>query len=130
MEKDLKKGVKRIMVGSGVNGIFIDISAKGIAINGYQEGSTKDVLYANVRTPIEITWTDLEKMKVAATTKPKRRKSKMKKEGSAPYYVEEKLDKEYIDGLPVVTMNNKKYLLDPDRRERRPCDDPAKVYKY
>jgi len=130
LEKDLKKGVRRIMLGSGVNGIYIDISPTGLTFNGYQEGSTKDILYANIRNPIEIEWSEFERIRqLAIEDKKPKRKAKLRKT-LAPHWTDDTPDEDYLDKLPIVTMNDKKFFLDPDRRERRSVDDPTKVYKY
>ncbi len=132
LSKELKKGVRRIMLGSNYNGLYIDISPTGLTFNGYYEdGDERGVLYANVRYPVEIEWSEFDRIKLVCEqdAKPKR-KSKPKKAGQAPYLIDDKPDKDYLDGLPIVTMNKKKYFLDPDRRERRLVDDPTKVYQY
>lgn len=132
MEKELKRGVRRIMLGSRSNGLYIDISPTGIAFNGYYEVDERLVLYANVRNPIEIEWSELERLRKIATenSKPKKRKTKLKKEKSLPYLIDENPDEGYLDTLPIVTMNGKRYIIDVERRERRAVDDTSRVYPY
>ena len=132
LSKELKKGVRRIMLGSNYNGLCVDISPTALTINGYYEdGDNRGVLYGNVRHPIEIEWSEFDRIKLICEqdAKPKR-KSKPKEAGQAPYLIDDKPDEDYLDGLPIVTMNKKKYFLDPDRRERRLVSDPTKVYQY
>lgn len=119
------------MLGSRSNGIYIDVSPTGIIFNGYYEIDERHVLYANIRNPIEIEWSEFERLKQLAIEdkKPKRKKTKLRKT-LAPHLIDDNPDEGYLDKLPIVTMNDKKYFLDPDRRERRSVDDPTKVYKY
>lgn len=135
LEKDLKRGVRRILLGSKVNGICIDVSPDGLTINGYYEGTReRGMLYANIRKPVEIEWTELDRLHkiVIEDLKPKKRKrkKKLKKEQNLPYLIDEKPDEIYLDSLPIVTMNEKKYFIDIIRKERRAVDDTSRVYPY
>lgn len=133
LEKELKKGVRRILLGSKVNGICIDVSPTGLTINGYYEGPyERNRLYANVRNPVEIEWSELDRLHkiIIEDIKPKKRKKRLKEEGSLPHLIDENPDEDYLDSLPIVTMNEKKYLIDINRRERRAVDDTSRVYRY
>jgi hypothetical protein len=133
LEKELKRGVRRILLGSKVNGICIDVSPDGLTINGYYEGTReRGMLYANIRNPVEIEWTELDRLHkiVIEDIKPKKRKKKPKKEGNLPHLIDEEPDEDYLDTLPIVTMNEKKYFIDIIRKERRAVDDTSKVYPY
>ncbi len=135
LEKELKRGVRRIMLGSKINGLYIDISPTGIVFNGYYEVDERHVLYANIRNPVEIEWSELERLRgiVIEDSKPKKTKKKrkeLKKAEHAPHLIDENPDEGYLNTLPIVTMNGKKYFVDPDRRERRAVDDTSRVYTY
>jgi len=121
------------MLGSKVNGICIDVSPTGLVINGYYEGAfERNMLYANIRNPVEIEWSELDRLHkiVIEDIKPKKRKKKLKKEGSLPHLIDENPDEDYLDSLPIVTMNKKKYFIDIQRKERRAVDDTSRVYPY
>lgn len=134
LEDELKRGVHRIMLGSKSNGIYIDVSPTGLIFNGYYEVDERLVLYANVRDPIEIEWSELERLRqvVIEASKPERKKKekKLKKAEYAPHLIDENPDEDYLDSLPIVTMNGKKYFIDVKRRERRTVDDTSRVYQY
>lgn len=132
LEKELKRGVRRIMLGSRSNGLYIDISPTGITFNGYYEIDERLVLYANMRNPVEIEWSELERFREIAieNSKPKKRKEEPKKKESLPHLIDENPDEDYLNSLPIVTMNEKKYIIDVQRRERRAVDDTSRVYTY
>ena len=138
MDEEPGKGVVRIKLGSKSNGIFIDITKNGITFNGYYKGrATQEKRYACLLRPAEIKWDDLEKMKQNAVeaSKPKRRKKetakkKYTKQKCAAHYDDPNFDKKYLETLPKVTLNNEKFYIDTEKKERRPVSDPTKVYKY
>lgn len=123
----LKKGVQRIKLGSTSAGIILDVSRKGITVNGYYQSITsEDTFYACVREPVEIAWEEFEKIRKIASQRKKRKTSKKT-------FKPDKIDKptkEYLDELPVVTINKKLYYLDIELRQRRPVDKPENVFDY
>ena len=124
---DVKKGVQRLKLGSTSAGIVLDISKKGITINGYYQSSTNEgTFYACVREPVEIAWEEFEKLRQIASERKKRKASKKIFE---PDKID-KPDKKYLDKLPVVTINKKLYYLDAELRQRRPVDKPENVFNY
>jgi hypothetical protein len=136
LQAELKKGVRRVLLGSKVNGIIIDVSRTGLTINGYYEGfETRGAKYSNIRNPIEIGWSELERLRktVEEDSKPKKKrkpKKVLKKEERLSYLIDDEPDVDYLDTLPVVTMNDVKYYIDANLRQRRSVDDPKKVYEY
>lgn len=125
----LRKGVQRMKLGSTTAGVVLDVSKKGLTINGYyQSNITEGLFYACVREPVEITWEELEKVRKEANRR-KPRKKKASKKTLDPTKID-KASKKYLDELPVVTINHKKYYLDTKLRERRPVDKPEQVYNY
>lgn len=126
-ENSLKKGVHRLKMGGTSAGVILDVTKKGITLNGYFQKSDANTLFSCVREPVEIPWEELDKLRVLVN-KRKKRKTKTKKtlEPSAI----DKPTKKYLDGLPVVTINKTKYYLDAELRQRRPFDKPESVYNY
>jgi len=123
-----KKGTQRLKLGSTSSGVIIDVTEKGITVNGYyQSFNNKDTFYTCVREPVEITWKELGKVKKLAIDSKKRKKSK--KEILKPNKID-KPSEEYLDSLPLVTINKKKYYLDTKLRQRRPADNPEIVFNY
>ena len=117
-------GKKYVVLGSGQAGIVLRVSKKGLEFNGYYAGIHDRVKYANLREYIFITWKELDKLK-ASLYKPKKRKKKARK----PDEVEEAAG-DYLETLPVVTMNGKKYYLDEPNKQLRPLDNPQAVYNF
>jgi len=124
-----KKGIQRLKLGGTSSGVIIDISEDGISINGYyQSFSSENTFYSCARTPAEITWEELEKVRQKAIYDSRKGKT-TKKRTTIPDKVDEPSE-EYLDSLPIVTINKKKYYLDTELRHRRPADDPKMVFKY
>ena len=138
MDEEPGKGVVRVKLGSKSNGLWLDITKKGITFNGYYKGySNQKSRYACLLKPVEINWEELEKMKqnVIESLKPKKKKKRKPKkqyakEKCAAYESDPNPDEKYLETLPKVTLNNDKYYIDSAKRERRPVSDPTKVYKY
>ncbi len=127
-EKEVLKGVKRLLMGGKTAGVVVDVSIDGIELNGYYQSFSSDKKFACVREPVQITWDEFDKIrKSVSEEKPKRRKRKKKE------VVPDKIDtptEEYLDTLPIVTINNAKYYIDADRRERRSATNPEKVFNF
>jgi len=118
---------ERLEAGGSTGGIVLDITRKGLVINGYYLSANGRARYANTLNPVKITWEDLEKAR-AEVNKPKKRRTAKKK--IKPDRVEDVIDEAYLKSLPIVTINNDKYYIDAGRKERRSVKNPAKVYKY
>lgn len=118
---------ERIEAGGATGGIILDITRKGLIVNGYYQGFRSDTKFANTLRPIMITWEDLEKAKKRIDQPAKRIR---KRAGITPDRVEETVDQEYLDSLPKVNINGSPYYIDGERRERRPVNNPEKVYKF
>lgn len=126
-EEELAKGPRgkrrRLQIGTRQSGVILDITEKGVEANGYYEGFRPDgPKYKNVREPIFISWEDIEKEREKLKPKRKRRLK--------PDRVEREIDQEYLNTLPIVTINKTRHYIDADRRERRSVDNPNKVYKF
>jgi hypothetical protein len=118
-----KKKTERLVAGSNSNGVLVDISKQGMEINAYYTGFSEDVRYAVLRQPVVIPWEELDKMKgriFSGRSKKLARKDR----------IESNVDKDYLNQLPVVTINSKQYYIDPDRRERRAVDKPEEVWRF
>ena len=118
-----KNNKERLFMGSGSNGIILDVTRKGIEINGYYEGSSKKSKYANLRKSVFIPWKEFDKMK-------QRAELHGKKDRSSPDFIDESPDKKYLETLPIVHINGKKYYIDGTHKERRLVDRPQNVYKF
>ncbi len=131
-EKEVPKGVKRLMMGTRSAGVLIDVSKSGIKISGYYKDFDTDKLFACIREPVEITSSEFEKIEksIFEESKPRRKKKKTKeKKGDSPDRVDVP-DQEYLDTLPVVTINDSKYYIDANKRERRPVKSPKQVFNF
>jgi hypothetical protein len=116
-------GKKLIVLGSGQSGIVLRISKKGLEFNGYYAGLREAVKHANLREYVFITWDELEKLRKSMY------KRKKKKKTRGPDKTEEAAG-DYLETLPVVTMNGKKYYLDEPNKQIRPLDNPQAVYNF
>ena len=124
-DEEVDKGAKRFQMGGTSAGIVLDISKRGITINGYYEGlKGSEVRYACVREPVEITWKEFEKVKQSVFKGPTSKKDLL-----TPDRVDSPT-KEYLKTLPVVTINSSKYYIDADRGERRSVRNPEQVFKF
>jgi len=120
---DVTKGVKRFSMGGTSAGVVMDISKEGILINGYYKSpNANNVVYANVREPVFISWDEFEKVKDSVLN-PGRRKELEPDRVDNP-------DDEYLKTLPKVTINGAMYYIDGDRRERRSVKNPSQVFKF
>ncbi len=114
-----------ITIGGATAGIVVRVTKKGLEINGYYAGLTDRVKFANIRKFALISWKDLEKIRIEASEK---RKTKQMPKKRKP--VIDKPDKEYLEKLPIVTLNGERYYMDMERKERRPVNNPEKVYSF
>ena len=123
-EPPKNKRVERLIAGGPSSGMLIDVTKKGVEINGYYTGfSGSDTKYAVLRGPVFISWEDIEKTRAKL--------SKPKKKGAGELdRIETELDQEYLDTLPKVTINGRRYYIDADRKERRSVDNPKEVWRY
>ena len=121
LENGKNKKVERLSMGSGSNGIIFDITSKGVEVNGYYEGFGKDTKYLNLRKSVFIPWKEIEKMRQRVISP---RKS------SVPDFIDESINEDYLETLPIVHINGKEYYIDSDRHERRSVDNPKNVYVF
>ena len=118
--EEVEKGAKRFSMGGKTAGVVMDISKEGIQINGYYESQfNPDVVYANVREPVFISWDEFEKAKASV----------FNPDGLQPDKIDTP-DEKYLKKLPQVTINGAKYYIDGDRRERRSVKNPSQVFTF
>lgn len=122
---DIEEKDSTITIGSATAGIVVRITKKGLEINGYYAGLTDQVKFANMREFTLISWEDLNKMRVEASEKRKTKQTPKKR----PAMID-KPKEEYLKKLPIVTLNGEKYYMDMERKERRPVNNPEKVYSF
>jgi hypothetical protein len=123
LEEEPPTKTERLITGTNNAGVVIDINENGMEIGAYYSGfQDPDKKYAILREPIVIPWEELEKL---------RARSKHVKSKTADFdRVESEVDEEYLKTLPVVTMNKRRYYIDPKRRERRAVEKPSEVWKF
>lgn len=124
--KDDDNKSRSMVFGSKTAGIVARITKEGLELNGYYRGITQDLLFGVLREFAFIEWKDLEKLKEAIL----RGKKKKKEVDETPDEVDTDPDMEYISKLSVVTINGRKFYVDPERRENRPVDFPGHVFKW
>lgn len=117
-----KKVHERLIAGSRYNGMMVDITEAGVEINAYYTSFAGPNLHAVLREPLRVSWEELLKIR-----------GRMLNPGTKTAVldrVDTELDAEYLETLPQVTINSKKYYIDPDRRERRSVENPYEVWKF
>jgi hypothetical protein len=117
------KRFERLRAGSGKSGVIIDVTRSGVEISAYYTGN-RNVKYLVLREPVTMSWEELEKIHKEINL------PKSKRKELVPDLTEDEIDEEYILSLPKVTINGKLYYIDPDRKERRPVDNPRNIFKY
>jgi hypothetical protein len=119
---------KRIVtLGGNSSGIVVRVTKKGIEFNGYYAGITEPKKYANLRDFVFVSWDDFDKLrKDVFRKKPLEKKQKIRE----PDSIDSKPDKKYLESLPQVTMNKKKYYIDLEKKERRPVANPEQVFNF
>lgn len=122
-----KTRFERLEAGCKAGGIVLDITRQGLIINGYYAGFGKDIRYANTLRPVAISWEELKKAKERIDMPAKKVR---KRAGIKPDRIEETVDDDYLKTLPIVKINNARYYIDGERRERRSVANPEKVYKF
>lgn len=118
-----KKKVERLLAGGKSAGIVIDITQDGLEMNGYYTGFDNNTTkYANMLTPVQLSWEELEKIKIRLTTKPKKK--------VISDSIERDVDLNYLKTLPQVTIGDQKYYIDASKRERRAVSNPERVTHF
>ena len=115
-----------ITLGTKTSGMVIRFTKKGVEFNGYYAGFNSGKKCANVRGFLEVSWDDFDTMRENVF---KKRPLNIAQD-RVPDKVDETPDQEYLEALPKVTLNGKKYYIDMDRKERRPVDKPHQVYNF
>ncbi len=124
IEEELPEGKKaeRLVAGMKSSGMIIDVTKKGLELNAYYTAFNQDTKYSNLREPVIITWEELDKIKG--------RVFNTKKKVAIKDRVESNIDIEYLKTLPIVTINGKKYYIDPIARERRSVEKPGEIWRF
>jgi hypothetical protein len=118
-EKNCSAGKDVIVIGTSTAGIVLKVTKDGLELNGYYEGfSTKNKL-SLLREFATISWDNLEKIKQQLLVSTKK---------GGPDYITDN-SKEYLDSLPVVTLNGRRFYIDMKKRIRMPVDAPAQVFE-
>jgi len=122
-EPNKSKGAERVIAGTKYSGMIVDVSKKGIEISGYYSGTCEDVRYRNLKEPVIFPWEELDKLRERINRPPNKRKAILDRR-------ESEVDEEYLKTLPIVTINSKKYYVDPALRERRAVQKPYEVWRF
>lgn len=126
-EEDEDRGRRTITLGSVTGGVVVRITKKGIELNGYYAGLQEGKKYANLRDFLLISWDEFDKLRTDVFRGKRLEKKFVERQ---PDYVDSVPEQEYLDGLLKVTLNGKQYYVDMERKERRPVDDPEKVFNF
>jgi hypothetical protein len=125
-EPDIDETCRSVTIGGNSGGIKLYMNKKGLYINGYYAGLTEGLKYANTRDFLFISWEDFDKLRSEAMRgKPAPKEIVERKPDKI-----EKPDEEYLENLPIVTLNGMKFYIDLKRQERRPVDAPERVFNF
>jgi len=130
---EVKKGVKRYSMGGTTAGVVLDVSEEGFSVNGYYQSFRTDTKLACLSSPVLISWSELDKIRKSVFEKPKRKKAKKGRKKKVKEIKPDRVDKpdeEYLDSLPIVTINGAKYYIDAEKQERRSVRNPGEVFNY
>jgi hypothetical protein len=123
LEEVPKKRCERLIAGSSVGGMFIDVCKDGIEVNAYYTGWQGDLKYAVLRDGIVIPWEEVEKIK-NRVLKPTKEKT------SVFDHMDDEVNIEYLKTLPIVHINKRRYYIDSMKRERRSVEKPEEVWRF
>lgn len=117
-ENSPKKGAKRFKIGTHDTGIILDVNKKGIKITSYYTDG--NITFSIFHKPIFIPWDEFDKIK-DILFKPKKRRKEI---------LNDVLNQEYFDTLPIVELNDRQFYIDSKRCERREVNNPNKTVKF
>lgn len=120
------KGKMVLVLGTRYSGIVLYVTKEGIEFNGYYTSADGNTKYGVLKDFIKVPWNEFEKMKQDVFRKRKRQRDIQE----SPSRTEDNVPQEYLDSLPVVTLNGRRFFVDLERRERRPVDNPKHVFKF
>ena len=126
-EEDFKSDnkIENLVSGSKTTGLIIGITKSELLLNGYYTNGTKR--YKCLSKGVKISWEEIKKLQNELKYKGKAKpKSKTIKEE----FIDDSYTQEYLDTLPVVTINERKFYIDTIKRERRLVDRPEAVSKF
>ncbi len=122
-EPQNKKKCERLVAGSPVSGIFIDITEDGMSLNAYYTSYQGDLKHAVLRDGVVIPWEEIDKIKDRILKPPKKKLAVLD-------HIENEIDLEYLKTLPIVHINKLRYYIDSQKRERRSVSKPSDVWKF
>lgn len=122
--KRKKEKCEVLLMGTNVSGIVLKVYKDRMEVSGYYESERAGgKLHANLKDPISLTWDQLEKAKQRAVLPPR------VVAALTPDYEDEPTE-EYLESLPVVTINGMQFYIDGERKERRAVSNPKQVFVY
>ena len=124
-EEDFKsdKKMENLISGSESNGLMIGITKSNIVINGYYTVGSKK--YKCLTKGVKMSWEEIRKLQNKLTNKGKRKSKVIKEE-----FIDGEYTQEYLNTLPIVTINNVKFYIDTQKRERRAVSNPDMVSRF
>jgi hypothetical protein len=125
-EPDIKNINRGVTLGGNSGGIVLYMDKEGIYINGYYSGLRDPVKHANLSDFLFISWLEWDRLRTESmrgTPGPKQMKERQPNKVDEP-------SKEYLESLPIVTLNGVKFHIDVERQERRPVKQPTMVFNF
>jgi hypothetical protein len=127
-EATVEQTDKRIFtIGGNTAGVVIRVTTKGVEFNGYYADLTGPVKRALLRDFITVDWDQFDRMRADAFN---RKRVKKVAAVRSPDDIDEMPDQDYLDSLPIVTLNGTKYYFDAEAKQRRPVHDPKQVFNF
>jgi len=125
-DEDFKSSnqIENLISGSKTNGLMIGITKSNLVLNGYYTAGQRR--YKCLSKGVEVSWEEIKRLQSKLNRKRPNTKSKTIKEE----FIDDSYTQEYLDTLPIVTINDKKFYIDTQKRERRLVKRPGAVSKF
>jgi len=122
IEEDFKsdKNMENLISGSSKYGLIIGVTKTNLVLNSYYTQNEKR--YKCLSKGVKISWDEVKQIQNRLNNK----KSKTIKEE----FIDDDYSQEYLESLPIVTINGRKFYIDTKKRERRLIERPSAVSKF
>jgi len=123
-EEDFKsdKNIENLISGSSKYGLIIGVTKKNLVLNSYYTQNGKR--YKCLSRGVKISWDEVKQVQ------DKLNRGKKKSKTIKEEFIDNDYSQEYLDTLPIVTINERKFYIDTKKRERRLTERPNAVSKF
>jgi len=121
-EEDFKsdKNMENLISGSSKYGLIIGVTKTNLILNSYYTQNEKR--YKCLSKGVKISWNEIKQVQNKLNGK--------KSKTIIEEFIDDDYSQEYLESLPIVTINERKFYIDTVKRERRLIDRPNAVSKF